>query len=167
MSSDEDAAALMAAFRKKTARGIEPNTIPFQPINRDSRRASSSGVVSTDNESILRVPTPTVRRRLHSVRIPPANINRAEYTFYEPSDEVERIVRESSGKHGEMFYEVQITGNGVKKVSSTPYEGCSLIGKGGRTVHKATWRWHPTAFTVCPQPKSVNLLHALLPVVSY
>ncbi|USP81376.1 hypothetical protein yc1106_08650 [Curvularia clavata] len=117
MSSDEDTAALMAAFKKKTAPGFISNDISFQPTNQRSKRVSSSPAVTSDNESILRVQTPPLRRKLHSVRIPPANINRAEYTYYEARDEVERVVRELSGKDGDISYVVQVPGNRLIELS--------------------------------------------------
>lgn len=125
MSSDEDTAALMAAF-KKEAPSFASNAIPVQPVEQRSRRASSSLAVKSDNESLLHVQTPPMKRRLHSVRIPPANINRAEYTYYEARDDVERVVRKFSGEDGVMSYEVRVTGNRSKQVSPTSYKGCAL-----------------------------------------
>lgn len=158
MSSDEDTATLMAAFKKKAAPGFGSNAISFQPINQHSRRASSSKARTSDNESILRIQTPPVKRRLHSVRIPPVNINRAEYTYYEVRDEVERVVREFSGKDGDVSYEVQVTGNRLMEVSSTSYEGCSLTGKGARLFYKITQPPIPSALSPLLFCSNINRL---------
>lgn len=139
MNSDEDSAALMAAFKKRTLPESMPNPAPMQPAKQPSEAASSSPAVSSSqNESVIPVHKSPVRRRLQCVRIPPVRINRAEYTYYEPSDEVERIVREISGKQGEIAYQVKLSGNGVEQVSLMSIENRSLTGKGGRNAFHNT-----------------------------
>lgn len=139
MSSDEDSAALMAAFKKKTIPKFMPNSTPMQAVRQPSGAASSPlAVSSSDNESVLRVQKSPVRRRLQCVRIPPVGINRAEYTYYEPSENVERIVREISGKQGEIAYQVKLSGNGVEQVSLMSIENHPLTGKGGRNAFHNT-----------------------------
>jgi hypothetical protein len=48
----------------------------------------------------------------------------------EPSEEVERIMREFSGRKGEISYEVKLSGNRVKQVSQCQFVFV-LTGKGG------------------------------------
>ncbi|EMD93235.1 hypothetical protein COCC4DRAFT_165235 [Bipolaris maydis ATCC 48331] len=133
MNSDEDSAALMAAFKKRTLPESMPNPAPMQPAKQPSEAASSSPAVSSSqNESVIPVHKSPVRRRLQCVRIPPVRINRAEYTYYEPSDEVERIVREISGKQGEIAYQVKLSGNGVEQLS---FDKLLLLPGGSEALH--------------------------------
>lgn len=127
MSSDEDTAALMAAFKKGAAKP-KSNASPTQPEAQPSHHASSS-----KDESIIHIQTATTTRKLLCVRIPPATINRADYTYYEPKDEVEYIMREFSEGNGDMSYQVRLVGKQVKQVSSTLVI-VSLIGKGGGCI---------------------------------
>lgn len=139
MSSDEDSAALMAAFKKRTAPKSMPNPTLMQPARQLSGAASSPlAVSSSDIESVICVQKSPVRRKLQCVRIPPVRINRAEYTYFEPIEEVERIVREISGKKGEIAYQVKLSGNGVEQVSLMAIENRPLTGKGGRNAFHNT-----------------------------
>ena len=119
MSSDEDTAALMAAFKKNGAAKPKSNASWMQP------EAQPPKQVSSGDESIIHIQTPPTRRRLLCVRIPPVKINRAEYTYYEPKDEVQCIMREFSERNGDMSYQVRLIGNQVKQVSSTSIESLS------------------------------------------
>ncbi|EMD67914.1 hypothetical protein COCSADRAFT_177846 [Bipolaris sorokiniana ND90Pr] len=113
MSSDEDSAALMAAFKKKTIPKFMPNSTPMQAVRQPSGAASSPlAVSSSDNESVLRVQKSPVRRRLQC--------------------NVERIVREISGKQGEIAYQVKLSGNGVEQLS---FEELLLLPGGSEALH--------------------------------
>jgi hypothetical protein len=118
MNSDKDSAALMAAFEKKPA-GRKSSAPPLAP----AKAASSSPATMSlqgdfdENLSTLHIETPPRKRRALCVRIPRKKLKKTEYIYYEPKDEVERIVREISGRKGDMVYEVKLFGDRVKQVS--------------------------------------------------
>lgn len=138
MSSDEDGAALMAAFKRKPAPGPKANAALNAPRPAPAREASDCPATMSMQDDInedftMHVETPPRKRRAVCVRIPSAKVKKAEYTYYEPQDEVERILREFSGRKGEMIYEVKLSGGRVKHVSDNTLEipNClSLTGKG-------------------------------------
>ena len=72
---------------------------------------------SSPGEDVVNAePPPKVRRVLH-VRPEPVR-NRDEYTYYEPKDEVESIIKETT-KKGDIIYEVKLVGGGMREVSKT------------------------------------------------
>ncbi|RAR04447.1 chromodomain-helicase-dna-binding protein 4 [Stemphylium lycopersici] len=117
MSSDEDSAALMASFKKKSSGESKVNATPLWPARQSPKQASSSpGALFSKDGSVVHVQAPPRKRRMLNVRIPPVTINRAEYTYFEPK-EVKRILREFMGRKGDMVYEVSLSGTGLKKIS--------------------------------------------------
>src|SRR4051812_41631876 len=111
MSSDEDGAALMAAFKKKgTSDVLEKHTT-------SSPRAQSTNNDSGGDRTIMRAKTPLQKQRAVCVRVPTAKINTADYTYYEPVDEVETIVREFAGKGKDLLFQVRLFGGRIKQVS--------------------------------------------------
>jgi hypothetical protein len=139
MSSDEDGAALMEAFKKKPA-GLKPNTALSAP--RTTKEPSYSPATMSlqddlDEDFTMHIETPPRKRRALCVRIPPARVKKAEYKYYEPQDEVERILREFAGRKGDMVYEVKLLGDRVKQVSDhvLAVSSCpSFTGKGSSSV---------------------------------
>ncbi|KAI4908327.1 hypothetical protein J4E90_008952 [Alternaria incomplexa] len=122
MSSDEDGAALMAAFKKKPPPGPKANAALSTPRPAPEREASNSPATMSvqddmDEELTMHVNIPPRKRRAVCVRIPSAKVKKAEYKYYEPQDEVEKILREFSGRKGEMIYEVRLSGDRVKQIT--------------------------------------------------
>lgn len=126
MSSDDDAGELMAAFRRGgTARSgannrtSTPQRLPVRPSPAKKRASTAvedfvSDSSSAEEHVATAEPPPKVRRLLQ-IRPKPVQ-NREEYTYYEPQDEVESIVREST-KRGELAYEVRLVGGEIREVS--------------------------------------------------
>lgn len=111
MSSDEDGAALMAAFRKKdTSDALEKHTT-------SPPRAQSTNNYSSGDRTTMRARTPLQKQRALCVRVPAVKINTADYTYYEPVDEVETIVREFAGKGKDLLFQVRLFGGRIKQVS--------------------------------------------------
>jgi hypothetical protein len=115
MSEDDDSAELITAFQRNGRRKAAPPR-PVQPPS-SSRRASRSNRSSKtqdkpDDESL----PPT--RRAAFVRPKPV-VNREEYTYFEPQDEVEEVLKEYD-QGGNMMYEVRLCGDTVKRVSEIP-----------------------------------------------
>lgn len=113
MSSSEDEAALMAAFKRAPVRKTTPrrssNPPSIEPRSTNAQREGNVIAVAAPS-----VPKAATRRALY-VRVKPIS-NRADYTYYEPKDEVERIVSEYS-RRGEMHYEVKLFSGKIKQVS--------------------------------------------------
>lgn len=140
MSSDEDAVQLMAAFRRggatapksatapesatgtpaprrSTPRHSPPRRSPAQlhsPRKRSSTAIQDSESGSDEHAAAAESP-PKVRRLLHIRPQPVAN--KHEYTYYEPRDEVESIVYESTQRGSDVAYVVKLVGGGTKEVS--------------------------------------------------
>ena len=120
MSSDEDGAAFMAASKKKPA---ERNTSAPQaaPVGEASDSPATISLQDDTNDDLefLRIEIPPRKRRLLCVRIPQKQIRKAEYKYYEPQDEVEKVLQEASvGKKGGMMYKIKLFGSDrVKQVS--------------------------------------------------
>lgn len=114
MSSEGDGAELMAAFKKGATRNLIAN--PPEVVS------PGPGLSQESEEDIeadtIQVAPPIERRRLKCVRISPVR-NREGYTFFEPEDEIQEIVR-SFGKRGETLYEVRLRGDKTKQVSEIP-----------------------------------------------
>jgi hypothetical protein len=122
MSSDEDGATLMAAFKKKGARKSAPP--PRTEVEATPGEESLSDHNAEAEAEKEPTPKPPISRRAVCVRVKPVN-NRDDYVYYDPAEEVEEIVKEYS-KEGDMLYEVRLTGNIKKQVS--------VAGKGRPTV---------------------------------
>lgn len=141
MSSDDDAAQLMAAFRKggavrsgataamsatKSATNTPAprrSTPRRSPVRREPPKKRASPAVerllseSSSEEDIINAePPPKVRRLLH-IRPKPV-LNREEYTYYEPQEEVERIVKKSTKRGTDIAYVVKLIGGETKEVSA-------------------------------------------------
>jgi hypothetical protein len=109
MSSDEDGAELMAAF-KKGGRSAPPK--PRQPSVSPGMFISED---SSTEESPMN-PTPSLFRRVAvAVRVKPIK-NREDYAFYELKDEVARVLREFRLK-GDIMYEIKLTNGNIQQVS--------------------------------------------------
>lgn len=124
MSSDGDAADLMAAFKKGTTQGNTKGTAKDPRQTTPSRRKQPSfsrGQFISDessaeeDEGVSQLSLPSTRKVV-AVRVRPVR-NRSEYTYYEPKDTVVHIMREFRRK-GEIMYEVKLTSGTTKQVSS-------------------------------------------------
>ncbi|OAG20737.1 chromodomain-helicase-DNA-binding protein 4 [Alternaria alternata] len=120
MSSDEDGAALMAAFKKKLA-GRNTSAPQAAPLGEASDSPATISLQDDTNDDLefLRIEIPPRKRRLLCVRIPQKQIRKAEYKYYEPQDEVEKVLQEASvGKKGGMMYKIKLFGSDrVKQVT--------------------------------------------------
>ncbi|KAG9187335.1 hypothetical protein G6011_05206 [Alternaria panax] len=120
MSSDEDGAALMAAFKKKPAGRKQSAPLPA-PASEASDSTATMSLQDNidDNLGTIHVETPPRKRRALCVRIPQKHVKKTEYKYYEPEDEVERVLREFSvGRKGDMTYEIKLFGGDrVKQVT--------------------------------------------------
>lgn len=133
MSSDEDAGQLMAAFRKggfsKPGASTRTSTPPprrstsrTSPVRREPVKKRASIVLdnflsdsSSASENVMTAEPPPKVRRLVQIRPKPVQ-NRHEYTYYEPQDEVESIVRESTD-NDDIAYMVKLVGGEIREVS--------------------------------------------------
>jgi hypothetical protein len=116
MSSDDDGAELMAAFKSRGARKAAPPKIAEQPAQ--SPEASASGH-NSEGESGRSLSNTSRTRRALCVRVEPID-DKEEYVYYEPKDEVEGILREfSKRKGGDLLYEVRLFGDKTKQVSDS------------------------------------------------
>ncbi|KAF1912720.1 PHD/FYVE-zinc-finger like domain-containing protein [Ampelomyces quisqualis] len=113
MSSDEDGAALMAAFKQSGSRKAarlpsrqRPSKSP--DVGMPERSSTGDGDGSQAEES--RGP----RRAIH-VRIKPVR-DRHAFTYYEPQEEVEDILREFK-RRGDMYYAVKLIGGATKEIN--------------------------------------------------
>ena len=101
----------MAAFKKKgTSDALEKHTT-------SSPHAQSTNNDSSGDRTTMRDRNPLQKQRALCVRVPAAKINTADYTYYEPVDEVETIVREFVGKGKDLLYQVRLFGGRIKQVS--------------------------------------------------
>jgi hypothetical protein len=118
MSSDEDAAGLLAAFKKQPAGKRKSSAPPPRPAEQTS--FSPAAMFSEDGSKeggTIHVATPPPRRRAVAVRVQPKKINRKEYKYCEAREEVEEIIREFTSRKGDMKYEVRIFPEQTKQVS--------------------------------------------------
>lgn len=137
MSSDDDAVQLMAAFRKggatrssatapKSASGTPArrSTPRRSPARREPPKKRASVPVenflseSSSGEDAINAESPPKVRRLLHIRPKPVT-NREEYTYYEPQEEVESIVKESIKRGSDIAYVVKLVSGGTKEVSET------------------------------------------------
>jgi hypothetical protein len=121
MSSDEDAAGLMAAFKKKPTGRRKSSAPPPRPAFSPAAMFSQDG--SEEEGDTIRVETPPPRRRAVAVRVQPKKIDKREYKYYEAKDEVEEVLREFSNRRGEMIYEVRVFPEQTKQVSEQSVPG--------------------------------------------
>ena len=115
MSSDEDGAALMAAFKKNGAGGRPSIQSKAKRVSLPPRLASEPSTIAESEDAMEDAAPPTPRRAV-GVIIPIKHIKKNDYTYYEPTDEVEEVLREYS-KRGDMMYEVRSSESGIKQVS--------------------------------------------------
>lgn len=73
----------------------------------------------SSGEDVLNAESPAIARRLLHIRPKPVR-NKHEYTYYEPQDEVESIVREFTRK-GDIIYKVRLAAGGTREVSGSYY----------------------------------------------
>ncbi|CAO2655961.1 Nn.00g047640.m01.CDS01 [Neocucurbitaria sp. VM-36] len=115
MSSDEDGAQLMAAFKKQGGRNSSaappksPKPTPFSPGD----FISDDGLA--DEEHATTGASPPKSRIAICVRASPIR-NKHEYTYYEPKDEVRGILRKFT-RGREMMYEVRLWDNSTKVIT--------------------------------------------------
>lgn len=121
MSSDDDGSVLMAAFKKGAASKKDLGRSASRQAPSPRKQASfSPGQFISDDESEdadkgASMPTAISVRKAIAVRAAPVR-NRSEYTYYEPQDTVENIVREFQ-KNGNLMYEVKLTNGQTREVS--------------------------------------------------
>ncbi|KAF1945307.1 hypothetical protein EJ02DRAFT_451612 [Clathrospora elynae] len=124
MSSDEDGAQLMAAFKNKRPNSRKSSAAPPKPAK---QRSFSPGAVFSEEDNsedeadsnTINGTTPSRSRKAVCVRVPPVQ-DKSQYVYFEPKDEVEGILREFSkkgGKKGEMLYEVKLFGDSTKQIT--------------------------------------------------
>jgi hypothetical protein len=113
MSSDEDGAELMAAFKRNGARkpAQESTNVPSSTVAGDSTSASTP----TPEDRIESHDVPMPRRAL-CVRVKPVD-KESEYVYYEPAEEAEEVIREFS-RRGEVLYDVRLLDGATKQVSA-------------------------------------------------
>jgi chromodomain-helicase-DNA-binding protein 4 len=136
MSSDDDATQLMATFRKggatrsgatapKSASGTPAprrSTPRRSPARKEPPKKRASIVVenllseSSSGEDVSNAESPPKVRRLLQIRPKPIT-NKEEYIYYEPKDEVESIVKESTARGNNIAYVVKLVGGEAKEVS--------------------------------------------------
>jgi hypothetical protein len=125
MSSDEDGAKLMAAFKKSAG----PKAIPRKttPLEKARTPAPAEESIATHNSEFERSRSreqPTLKtRRALCVRVSPV-LDRDQYTYFEPEDEVGEIIREFS-RRGDILYDVRLL-SGTSKQVSAPSRGDSV-----------------------------------------
>jgi hypothetical protein len=131
MSSDEDAAGLMAAFKKNPTGRRKSRAAPPRPTKQTS--FSPAAIFSEDGSEegrdTIRVDTPPSTRKVVAVRIQPKNINKKDYKYYEAKVEVEEVLREFPGRRGEMIYEVRVFPEQTKQVSEQSVPGERRLSK--------------------------------------
>lgn len=125
MSSDDDGSDLVAAFKKGAPKGAvkqAPKRASGQAPPPHKQASFSPRQFISDNESGegegeggTSIPFTTSTRKAIAVRAAPVR-NRSEYTYYEPRDAVENIVRELQRK-GNIMYEVKLTNGRTQQVS--------------------------------------------------
>jgi len=122
MSSDEDSASLMAAFKRGSEKYSINTSAATSSKPPPSRRKPSfspeqfiSDGSSTDGGEIRGQVPLLYKRKAVAVRAPPVR-NRSEYTYYEPSEIVQSIVRKSQ-RRGKIIYEVKLIDGNTKQVS--------------------------------------------------
>jgi hypothetical protein len=133
MSSDEDGAELMAAFKRNGAQKSAQS--PTEALS-----SFVAGDVITEptleaEEDRIESHDPSRPRRALYVRAKPVD-NESEYIYYEPAEEVEEIIREFSRK-GEVWYDVRLFGGGTRQVSA---HGKGGFAKPFTLVKAAQWR---------------------------
>jgi hypothetical protein len=120
MSSDEDGAALMAAFKKKPTgpKSAAPQPVPAMAAS-NSPATMSQPSDSDEHLDTIHIEPPPRKRTAAFVRIPQKKVKKTEYKYYEPEDEVESILREFFGRKGDMVYEVKLLGDRIQQVSDS------------------------------------------------
>ncbi|KAF1845477.1 chromodomain-helicase-DNA-binding protein 4 [Cucurbitaria berberidis CBS 394.84] len=113
MSSDEDGAELMAAFKKQGGRQSTATSSNKPASFSPGDFISDDGSGGEEHHS--QVGSSRKMRRALCVRPSPVR-NKNEYTYYEPKDEVEGIIREFT-RRGEMLYEVRLWSDKVKVIN--------------------------------------------------
>jgi hypothetical protein len=116
MSSEEDSAQLMATFKRKDGRKAAPQQTAAPSAFPPGAFVSEQSKPADEDASPVQPPPRT--RRAICVRVKPI-ANKAEYTYIEPKDEVEGILREFHGRRGDMLYEVRLFGDKTKQVSES------------------------------------------------
>lgn len=114
MSSEEDSARLIANFKKRGGRNAAPPRTPAPSAFSPGAFISGNSTLGDDDAS----PARSVPRTRRAICVRPKPIaNKEEYTYIEPRDEVDGILREFNGRKGEMLYEVRLFGDKTKQVS--------------------------------------------------
>jgi hypothetical protein len=155
MSSDEDGAELMAAFKSAGTRKAAP------PASR-----STHSVQDSDSEDTLgreqnhsQAQAQSQSRWAVCVRVKPAN-RRDEFVYYEAEAEIEEIIRSYPGK--KVLYDVRMSDGTAKQVSAfgkgSPTERLGR-GKGRAGASPGLWI---CLYTVSPDgPLSVSSPHLI------
>jgi hypothetical protein len=116
MSSEEDGAQLMATFKRKNDRKATPPQTAVPSAFSPGAFISEQSTPADEDVSSVQ-PQPRTRRAI-CVRVKPI-ANKAEYTYIEPRDEVEGILREFYGRRGNTLYEVRLFGDKIQQVSES------------------------------------------------
>jgi hypothetical protein len=107
MSSDEDEAGLMAAFKKGG-----------KPVSQTRKPSFTPGLFFSEDSSGSEKPSPKPARRVAvAVKVSPPKYPLDEYTYYEPKDEVRRILREYY-QNDAIMYEVKLSNGKTQQVSA-------------------------------------------------
>lgn len=112
MSSSEDEANLMASFKRPNRSAAPPKRkeTSVSPAMFFSDDNSAGDNNATSQRSSHGAPKFAVAVRARPLR------NRDEFTYYEPKEEIERILREFS-RRGNIMYEVKLADGQTRRVS--------------------------------------------------
>ncbi|KAF2193813.1 hypothetical protein K469DRAFT_712645 [Zopfia rhizophila CBS 207.26] len=115
MSSDEDGAGLMEAFQSRGSRNAAPRARKLASVSPGMFISDESSAAEEDTSNFVSQSSKPVARKLVAVRVPPVR-NRHEYTYYEPEESVEKVLREFR-RGNELTYEIKLTDERTKTVS--------------------------------------------------
>jgi hypothetical protein len=147
MSSDEDGAELMAAFKSAGTRKAAP---PPAPRSTRSVQDSESKDTLWSEQDRSQAQAQSQSRRAVCVRAKPVN-RRDEFVYYEAEAEVEEIIRSLSGK--EVLYDVRLSDATTKQVCAfgkgSPTDGPGR-GKGRAGASPELWKSLYISRPICP-----------------
>lgn len=120
MSSDEeDVVNLIAAFQKG------PRKLSLRGRSRPS--FSPGNFISSGDEDHASQSSPAQPRKAVAVVVSPVR-NREEYTYYEPREAVQNILREFTHK-GDLMYEVKLSDGNTREVSESAISAITSVGE--------------------------------------
>jgi hypothetical protein len=127
MSSDEDGAELMAAFKKNA--GLKATPVEKMQSPGPAKEPTATHNSEPERSRSRASSVPKTRRAL-CVRVRPI-LNKDEYTYFEPEDEVEEIIGEFSRRR-DILYDVKLISGVSKQVSASSKGGPVKAVKAGQ-----------------------------------